>query len=96
MGCFSLVYKADSTNFLCLYRDTMLISICLFCFLCSNNNRSSRKITGKKFQPLMSQDVTERSDVADSSYSCSPSKQGPLRLKLSSKDFFIKFAQVAL
>ncbi|XP_078342492.1 uncharacterized protein LOC144628287 isoform X2 [Oculina patagonica] len=49
----------------------------------SNNNRSSRKITGKKFQPLMSQDMTERSDVADGSYSCSPSKQGPLRLKLS-------------
>ncbi|KAJ7379357.1 Lsd1/2 complex PHD finger containing protein Phf2 [Desmophyllum pertusum] len=49
----------------------------------SNNNRNGRKITGKKFQPLMSQDMTERSDVTDGSYSCSPSKQGPLRLKLS-------------
>ena len=60
------------------------ISYLLFVFLHSNNNRSGRKITGKKFQPLMSQDMTERSDVTDSSYSCSPSKQGPLRLKLSS------------
>ena len=59
-----------------------------FVFLCSNNNRSGRKIAGKKFQPLMSQDTTERSDVADGSYSCSPSKQGPLRLKLSSKASF--------
>ena len=64
---------------------------CLF-FLHSNNNRSGRKITGKKFQPLMSQDMTERSDVTDSSYSCSPSKQGPLRLKLSSGYLLVKFS----
>ena len=67
-----------------------------FVFLYSNNNRSSRKITGKKFQPLMSQDMTERSDVADGSYSCSPSKQGPLRLKLSSKDFFCQILSTSV
>ena len=57
-----------------------------FCclFFHSNNNRNSRKMAGKKFQPL-SQEVSERSDIPDGSYSCSPSKQGPLRLKLSSK-----------
>ena len=61
-----------------------------FFFLCSNNNRSSRKIAGKKFQPLMSPDTAERSHIADGSYSCSPSKQGSLRLKLSSEDFLFQ------
>ncbi|XP_068758652.1 lysine-specific demethylase 7A-like [Montipora capricornis] len=49
----------------------------------NNNNRSSRKTTGKKFQPLVPQATQEDSNLMDSSYSCSPSKQGPLRLKLS-------------
>ena len=79
------------------FRDTILSSLpAYFVFLCSNNNRSSRKITGKKFQPLMSTDMTERSDVTDGSYSCSQSKQGSLRLKLSSEDFFVKFSQQVL
>ena len=74
------------SGFLCL-EDTMLSSLpAYFVLLCSNNNRNSRKIAGKKFQPLMSPDMTERSDVTDGSYSCSPSKQGSLRLKLSSED----------
>ena len=76
-------YKFFLTLRLCYEgRENIPTFCCLFFH--SNNNRNSRKMAGKKFQPL-SQEMSDRSDVPDGSYSCSPSKQGPLRLKLSSK-----------
>ena len=53
-----------------------------------NNNRSSGKTTGKKLHPLLRHAAEEDNHPVESLYSCSPSNEGPLRLKLSSK--FIK------
>ena len=45
----------------------------------------------------MQQDVAEESsDVTDGSYTCSPSKQGPLRLKLSSTSYLTGALRVLL
>lgn len=48
-----------------------------------NNNRSSGKTTGKKLHPLLRHAAEEDNHPVESLYSCSPSNEGPLRLKLS-------------
>lgn len=100
IGCLAKLFTVNflviNRNYVPFNKRNSTVSL-VRVYLGSNNNRSSRKITGKKFQPLMQQDVAEESsDVTDGSYTCSPSKQGPLRLKLSSTSYLTSALSVLL